>query len=107
MAQGIAGTIEAWRFAVPEANNSIAGEVRASCCQLRTHDCGRSELLVDGRLMDHVESVDDPQRSLNLLVEPAEWRAGVTREEGGRSVAEETILSELIKRQSAERLYAA
>ena len=83
MTQGVHGTVEAGRLAVPEAENACVFRAGKQADLLRAPEGGGRQVLVDARLEDHAMFVEERPLPPKLLVETAERRSAVAGDEAG------------------------
>ena len=71
----VAGSIQPWRLAIPDANHSVVFLAGERGNNLAAHDRRGSEFLVEPRLVDDVELIHDCLVADEFPVEASEWRA--------------------------------
>ena len=73
----VAGAIDAWPFAVPEAEHAVELALAAQLGLLRAPQRGGGDVLIDAALETDVVFVERALRADELLVEGAERRAAI------------------------------
>ena len=81
VAEDVAGSVDAGTLAVPHGEHAIDGGTGAEADLLRAPDRGRREVLVDAGLEVDPVRVQVAAGGPKLLVEAAEGRAAITRDE--------------------------
>ena len=104
MLENIPATIDARSLAVPQGENTVILGAAEGVDLLGSPNCGRGEILVDRRTeMDCV--VGDNALSLpERLVEAAQGRAAIARDEASRMKSRARVAPTLDKGQAGERL---
>src|SRR5215472_12190357 len=92
VAEDVAGAVDAWPFAVPEAEHAVELALPAQLGLLRAPDRGGRDILVEAGLKADVVFVERALRADELLVEGAERRAAIAGDiargvEAGAAVA--------------------
>ena len=106
VAQRIGGAIEARRLAVPHAEYALVSSAREQSHLLAAPHRGGRQVLVDAGLKHHAVAFELGGETHKLLVEAAERRAAVARDEAGGVVAGLDIQTTLVQEQAGERLDA-
>ena len=84
MLQRVAGTIDARALAVPDAEHAVDGAMRVGFDLLRAEQRRGGKVLVDGRQEGDVMPVEMLPGAPQLLVESAEGRTAIARDETRR-----------------------
>src|SRR5262249_7488744 len=79
MADRVAGTVDAWPFAIPHAEHAIEPALAAQLGLLRASQCGGGKILVGSRVELDVVSGEYGAGAHELLVEGAERRTPIAR----------------------------
>lgn len=83
MAEDIAGAVDTWPFAIPEAENTIEPALAPHFGLLRPPDRGRGEVFVEAGLEDDIARRQRLFGAQEIEVETAEGRAAIARDEAG------------------------
>ena len=102
--EGVATAVHAGALAVPHPEDAVVRGLGEDVGQLAAEHDGRSQVLVDAGDEAHVVFLQERRVALQRLIEPAERRAAVARDHGGRVEAAALVGAALIQRQAHERL---
>ena len=107
VAERVAGAVEPWRLAVPDAHDTVVAGVGLLGRELASHHRGRAQLLVHSGAAHDGQVGNQSSRPGHLLVEPAQRRTLVTRHERGRVQAGVAVHPELFDGEPGQRLHPA
>ena len=84
MLEGVAGAIDAGAFAVPQGKHAVVARAGEQVELLAAPDRRRREVLVQPRLEADTGVLQELARPHQLLIQPAQRRSAVARNEAGR-----------------------
>ena len=106
MAQRVAGAVDPWALAVPEAEHPVVRALAVELCLLGAPAGGSRDVLVDAGLEHHAMLLQVRLRPFELQVEPAERRAAVAADVAGGVVPGREVAPALGEHEPHQRLDA-
>src|SRR4029077_16128586 len=81
--EDVAGSIDARTFAVPHAEHAVVFTFAVQFRLLRAPKRGRGHVFIDGGGEQNVVALEQRTGTLELIVEPSQWRAAITSHVAG------------------------
>src|SRR5258708_38472887 len=102
--EDVAGAVDARPLAVPHGEDAVVFGAREQADLLRAPDRGGAEILVDAGLEFDVVLLEEALRAPQPLIEAAERRAAITRDEAGGGEPGSHVPGELHHREPHQPL---